>query len=124
MNFNPAEEEVIPTDKAFLSSNEQELGNSSSEVISSVKPVNKGLYGTIRTRFDTVLKDHKLQWAEVYKDCSLSKAYASLIRNGHKIPPAAIRIRIANTIGCDTCCLWEAPEIISADKLKEEKDGS
>ena len=105
---------------AILSDKEQEVGNSSSDGFLLTKPVKKGLYGTIRTRFDTVLKDHTLQWAEVYHEAGLSKAYASLIRNGHTIPPAPIRIKIANVIGCDTSCLWEAPEIISADIMKED----
>ncbi len=74
--------------------------------------VKKGLYCPIRIRFDTALKANKLQWFELYSEVGLSKSYASQIRNGHIIPPPALRIKIAAAIGVDTSVLWDAAELI------------
>lgn len=104
-----------------LTNESKEVSNLSPESFSVAEVVKKGLYGTIRIRFDTILADHKLQWADVYNAIGLSKAYASLIRNGHTIPPKAIRISLAREMNCDTSSLWEAPELIEASKMMEDK---
>lgn len=96
----------------------QEVQHNVNEPFFVANTVKKGLNGAIRIRFDTVLADHKLQWAEVYNKVGLSKGYASMIRNGHFIPPKAIRIALAREMNCDTSSLWEAPELITADKLE------
>ncbi len=89
--------------------------------------VKKGIFGAIRMRFDTALVDHKLQWFDVYNDLGFSKSYASQIRNGHIIPPAPIRNKIADAIGVDTSVLWEPIELIGEIRFGEssnsKKDG-
>ena len=85
------------------------------------QPVKKGLYSPIRIRFDTALRVNKKQWFEVYKEIGLSKSHASQIRNGHIIPPPALRIKIASVIDVDTSILWDALDIISADRIRAEQ---
>lgn len=82
--------------------------------------VKKGAYSPIRIRFDTALKIAGKQWFEAYREAGISKCYASQIRNGHIIPPAPLRTRIASIIGVDTSALWEAQDILHSDNGEEK----
>lgn len=95
--------------------------NSTDENFFLIRGVKKGIYSPIRIRFDTALRTNGKQWFEVYNKVGLRKAYASMIRNGHLIPPPSLRIKIATAIGVDTSVLWEAPDILSVDKLQKDE---
>jgi len=60
----------------------------------------------IRIRIDTLLAERGLKWSKIYRELGISKGRASLIRNGHKIPPLAVRISIAQALNCDTSVIW------------------
>lgn len=82
--------------------------------------VKKGVYSYIRVRFDTILEAKGKLWSEVYHAVGISKHYASQIRNGHIIPPVALRIKIAEAIGTDTSVIWNS-EFWSLYKLEDEE---
>ena len=87
------------------------------------KGVNKGLIGTIRQRVDTILQDHKLKWSDVYNKLGLSKAHASMIRNGHIIPPDWLRVKIARDgLGCDSSCIWKVQDLLEKQNTKKESE--
>lgn len=64
------------------------------------------LINPTRIRFDTALNTLKLKWAEVYNSIGVSKCYASMIRNGHLIPPDWLKVKIAQAMQTDTSVLW------------------
>lgn len=85
--------------------------------------VEKGYIDPIRVRFEVVLKENGKKWSEVYKECGLSKSYASHILNGTLIPPKPLRVKISKEIGCDSTSIWEFPIIISAERLTGDVKG-
>lgn len=97
------------------------MDNSSTENFFSNTTVKDYPSSPIRIRFDSQLKRLGRQWHEVYKEIPLSKNYASMIRNGHLIPPVTLRNRIAQVMQCDTSILWEPIELVTADKLEDLK---
>jgi len=102
--------------------NSTEVSSSSDQTFFLNNEVKKSSKTTIRERFDTLLQDHKKKWVEVYNKVGLSKSYASMIRNGHLIPPDWLRVKIAEALGCDSTCLWKALDIISTLKGDDKGD--
>jgi len=97
--------------------------NSPSEPFFCDEGVKKGLDSPTRHRFDAILNEHGWKWSDIYSDIQLSKCYASQIRNGHLIPPEWLRVKIATKLQVDTSVLWKVPELITADKLEDSKNG-
>lgn len=88
--------------------------------------VEKGVKGLIEQRFDVLLKERGIKWADAYNEIGLNKSYASKIRRGLVIPPVWMRIKIAQFFKVDTSVIWREPELISAfevQKKEEEKHG-
>lgn len=100
------------------------FGQSADNSIFLTRGVNKGSSCPIRIRFDALLSDHGLKWSDVYHRLGISKSHASMIRNGHIIPPLHLRIKIAAELKTDSSCLWTLQDLdydAYMELLKEAK---
>jgi len=100
--------------------------NNTSQNFFLAEGVEKGIQKPIEHRFDVLLKERGIKWADAYNEIGLNKSYASKIRRGLIIPPLWMRIKIAQFFKVDTSVIWREPEIISAfemqNKSKEENN--
>lgn len=101
----------------------EEISNESHSSFFYAEGVAKGILHPIAQRFDVLLKERGLKWADAYHEVGLNKGYASKIRRGLIIPPLWLRIKIAQFFKVDTSVIWRIPEIQSADKIKGELNG-
>lgn len=84
--------------------------------------VKKSYPDSVEARLMTICESRGEKWSEVYKDLGWSKSFASIVRRGLLIPPEWQRIILAKRLEVDTSVIWKIPEIVSADKVKEDKN--
>jgi len=84
--------------------------------------VEKGIQKPIEQRFDVLLKERGIKWAEAYNEIGLNKSYASKIRRGLIIPPLWMRIKIAQFFKVDTSVIWREAELISAFEMQKKSE--
>jgi len=107
---------------ANLSSQEQEVGNSSSEDFSSLISVDKGGNDTIETRFEALIETRRELPTDWYKDLDMDKSLASKIRRGLIIPNESWRIKIAGHFQVDSTVIWKPRDIILFKELEDKND--
>ncbi len=87
-----------------------------------VEGVEKCIKKPIEQRFDVLLKERGIKWADAYNEIGLNKSYASKIRRGLIIPPLWLRIKIAQFFKVDTSVIWREAELISAYEIKKKEE--
>lgn len=75
----------------------------------------------IRTRIETLLRERGLKWVDIYKKLSWHKTKASLVFNGHFIPPLWQRVALARELNVDSTVIWDEPTMISAFELEKKQ---
>jgi len=120
MEFNPAEKDVISCNTANLSTDTNNLDNSTEDTF--FLPESEGNCGidSIETRFETLIETKKELRTEWYKNLGIDRSYASKIKRGLIIPNEEWRIKLAGYFGVDSSVIWKPKDILLIDKMAEE----
>jgi len=78
-------------------------------------PVDKGCWGDIRIRFETLFVQYGKRRTELTHFLGCDKSKTSRIVNGQEIPNLQDRVKIAQFFGIDSSVIWENPDMERED---------
>lgn len=77
----------------------------------------------IKIRIQTILAERGEKWPSVYQEMGWSKAHASRVLNGLRMPPLSQRVKMAKILNVDTSVIWSQESLFHDFLQKQSQEG-